>query len=72
MRLLSRLLARFLADETAAAAIEYRLIATGIAATAIGAFQMMGGKLGGTFSALADSLGSGHSGSELGHRPGQP
>jgi pilus assembly protein Flp/PilA len=64
--------ARIVADESAAAAIEYGLIATGIAATAIGAFQMLGGKLGGTFSSLADNLGSGQSGSELGHHSTQP
>ena len=67
-----RLLSRFVADESAAAAIEYGLIATGISATAIGAFQMLGGKLGGTFSLLSDSLGSGQSGSELGHHSTQP
>jgi pilus assembly protein Flp/PilA len=67
-----RLLSRFLADESAVAALEFGIIAAGIAVTLIAAFQVLGSKLNGTFAAISDSLGSGQSGSELGHRSTQP
>lgn len=51
-----KLISRFLKDETAAAAIEYGLIATGIALAIITAVDGLGSKLNTRFSAINSSL----------------
>jgi pilus assembly protein Flp/PilA len=51
-----RLIARFLKDKTAATAIEYGLIATGIALAVIPAITGVGTKLKSTFSAVQSAL----------------
>ena len=50
------LFARFLKDQSGATAIEYGLIAAGIAVVIIGAVQTVGGKLTGTFTSVANAL----------------
>ncbi|MEH2510473.1 pilus assembly protein Flp/PilA [Nitrobacteraceae bacterium AZCC 1564] len=50
------LLIRFLRDETAATAIEYALIACGIAAVIISAVNGLGTAVKGEYSALKDGL----------------
>ncbi|MES5482261.1 Flp family type IVb pilin [Bradyrhizobium sp. INPA03-11B] len=47
---------RFLRDESGATAIEYGLIATGIAIAIIAAVNGVGTNLSGTFSTIAGSL----------------
>jgi len=49
-------LSNFLKDESGATAIEYGLIATGIAIAIITAVQGVGVKLSGTFGTLSTSL----------------
>ena len=51
-----RLIIRFLKDESAATAIEYGLIATGIALAVIPVITGLGTKLKTTFSALSTAL----------------
>jgi pilus assembly protein Flp/PilA len=51
-----QLLSRFLADQSGATAIEYCLIACGIALTIIGTVQNIGPKLSNTFSSVNSSL----------------
>ena len=51
-----RLLARFLADEAGATAIEYALIAAGISLVIIVAVQNIGTTLNGRFAAVNSSL----------------
>jgi pilus assembly protein Flp/PilA len=50
------LIIRFLKDENAATAIEYGLIAAGIALAVISVLQGMGTKLKTTFSAISSAL----------------
>jgi len=50
------LFARFLRDESAATAIEYGLIAAGIALAIIAAVNTLGGTLSGTFTSISSSL----------------
>ena len=47
---------QFLRDESGATAIEYGLIAAGIAVVIIGTVQALGGKLNTTFSKVSDAL----------------
>jgi pilus assembly protein Flp/PilA len=54
--IMKRLLKSFWADETAATAIEYGLIATGIAIAIIAAVKGVGTKLSGTFNSISGSL----------------
>ena len=49
-------LARFARDEQGATAIEYGLIAAGIAVAIIAVVQGLGGKLQSTFQAVSDNL----------------
>ena len=51
-----RLIIRFLKDESAATAIEYGLIATGIAVAIIPVLTGLGTKLKATFSAVSAAL----------------
>ena len=51
-----RLLVRFLKDETAATAIEYGLIATGIAVVIIPVITGLGTKLRTTFTSVSSAL----------------
>jgi pilus assembly protein Flp/PilA len=51
-----RLAARFLREERAASAIEYGLIAAGVAVAVIAVVQELGGKLAATFTAVRDAL----------------
>lgn len=53
---MTNLLARFVKDESGATAIEYGLIASGIALAVIAAVQATGTKLSGTFSAVTSKL----------------
>ena len=53
---MSKLLARFLKNQSGATAIEYGLIAALIAVVIIGAVSTVGSKLSGTFSQVAGSL----------------
>jgi pilus assembly protein Flp/PilA len=53
------LLIRFLKDETGATAIEYGLIAAGIALAIIFAFKQLGLSLVGIFTTLTQKLGGG-------------
>ncbi len=55
-RAMKKLLRNFCADETGATAIEYGLIATGIAIAIIAAVKGVGTKLSGTFSSISGSL----------------
>jgi pilus assembly protein Flp/PilA len=49
-------LTTFLKDESGATAIEYGLIAAGIAVVIIAAVNTVGGKLNSTFTSIANSL----------------
>ena len=49
-------LARFLADETGATAIEYGLIAAGISVAIIAVVQGLGSKLNATFTSVSNAL----------------
>jgi pilus assembly protein Flp/PilA len=51
-----RLVIRFLKDESAATAIEYGLIATGIAVAIIPVITGLGGKLKTTFTSVSSAL----------------
>jgi pilus assembly protein Flp/PilA len=51
-----RLMIRFLKDESAATAIEYGLIATGIAVAIIPVITGLGSKLKSTFSSISTAL----------------
>ena len=51
-----RLLSRFLGDDRAATAIEYGLIAAGIAVAIIAVVQGLGSQLNTTFSSVSSSL----------------
>jgi pilus assembly protein Flp/PilA len=51
-----RLIIRFLKDESAATAIEYGLIATGIAVAIIPVVTGLGGKLKTTFTSVSSAL----------------
>jgi len=51
-----RLISRFLKDENGATAIEYGLIATGIAVAIIPVITGLGTKLKGTFSSIQSAL----------------
>ena len=53
---MARMLRDFLADETGATAIEYALIAAGIALAIITAVQGVGTKLSGRFATISTSL----------------
>ena len=53
---MSKLFARFLKDETAATAIEYGLIAAGIALAIIAVVNGLGSTLNNTFSSINTSL----------------
>ena len=53
---MTMLLLRFLEDDTAATAIEYGLIAAGIAVAIIVAVQTLGTNLNTTFSSVSTSL----------------
>ncbi len=53
---MTRILARFLKDESGATAIEYGLIAAGIAVAIIAAVQGLGTALNTTFSSVSTAL----------------
>ena len=53
---MKNLVARFVKDESGATAIEYGLIATGIAIAIIAAVNGVGTKLSGTFNSISGSL----------------
>jgi len=53
---MSKLLARFLANESGATAIEYGLIAAGLAVVIIAAVQLTGNNLNNTFNSVANSV----------------
>lgn len=53
---MTKLLARFVKDESGATAIEYGLIAAGIALAVITAVQTTGTKLSGTFGKVTSNL----------------
>ncbi|MCC8977462.1 MULTISPECIES: Flp family type IVb pilin [Bradyrhizobium] len=53
---MKNLVSRFVKDESGATAIEYGLIATGIAIAIIAAVNGVGTKLSGTFSTISSSL----------------
>ena len=53
---MSKLLSRFLANESGATAIEYGLIAAGIAVVIIAAVQLTGNNLNNTFNSVANSV----------------
>jgi pilus assembly protein Flp/PilA len=53
---MKKLLARFVKDESGATAIEYGLIAAGIALAIIAAVQGVGTKLSTTFNSISTSL----------------
>ena len=54
--IMKKLVRNFCADETGATAIEYGLIATGIAIAIIAAVKGVGTKLSGTFNSISGSL----------------
>lgn len=54
--LMKNIVARFLKDESGATAIEYGLIATGIALAIITTVQLTGTNLSGRFQDIADNL----------------
>ena len=54
---MKKLIARFAEDESGATAIEYGLIAAGIAVAIITIVQTVGANLAVTFTTVADSLG---------------
>lgn len=51
-----RMISRFLRDESGATAIEYGLIAAGIAVAIITVVQLLGTNLTNTFQSVADNL----------------
>jgi pilus assembly protein Flp/PilA len=53
---MKNLVSRFVNDESGATAIEYGLIAAGIALIIITAVQLVGTRLEGTFNAVADAV----------------
>jgi pilus assembly protein Flp/PilA len=53
---MKNLVSRFVKDESGATAIEYGLIAAGIAIAIITAVQGVGGKLSGNFGTISTSL----------------
>jgi pilus assembly protein Flp/PilA len=53
---MKKLIKRFIADETGATAIEYGLIAAGIALAIIAVINGMGTKLNGKFTSINSSL----------------
>ena len=53
---MKNLIARFVKDESGATAIEYGLIAAGIALAIIGTVNGLGTKLSGTFAAVSSGL----------------
>ena len=53
---MKNLVSRFVKDESGATAIEYGLIATGIAIAIIAAVNGVGTKLSGTFATISNSL----------------
>ena len=53
---MTRILSRFLNDDTGATAIEYGLIAAGIAVAIIGTVNTLGGSLDGQFTTVNDRL----------------
>jgi pilus assembly protein Flp/PilA len=53
---MKKLFSRFMNDESGATAIEYGLIAAGIAVVIIGAVQTLGGKLNSTFGQVSGAL----------------
>ena len=53
---MSKFVTRFLKDESGATAIEYGLIAAGIAVAIISAVNGLGGKLNSNFVAISNSL----------------
>ncbi|HEY0105436.1 MAG TPA: Flp family type IVb pilin [Rhizomicrobium sp.] len=53
---MNNLFARFVRDESGATAIEYGLIAALIAVVIIGAIQLVGTNLSGTFSTVAGKI----------------
>ncbi len=53
---MKNLFARFAADESGATAIEYGLIAAGIAAVVIGAVNTLGAKVNTTFTNVTNSM----------------
>lgn len=53
---MKNLVARFVSDESGATAIEYGLIAAGIAVIIITAVQLIGTRLDETFNAVADAV----------------
>jgi pilus assembly protein Flp/PilA len=53
---MNNLVSRFVRDESGATAIEYGLIAAGIAVVIITAVQLIGSNLKGTFSAVASAV----------------
>jgi pilus assembly protein Flp/PilA len=53
---MNKVISRFLRDESGATAIEYGLIAAGIAVVIIAAVQLVGSNLNGTFSSVASAV----------------
>jgi len=53
---MKNLVSRFLVDESGATAIEYGLIAAGIAVVIIAAVQLVGSNLNSTFNAVASAV----------------
>jgi pilus assembly protein Flp/PilA len=53
---MKNLISRFVRDESGATAIEYGLIAAGIAVVIITAVQLVGSNLNGTFEAVATAV----------------
>ena len=53
---MKNLVKRFVRDESGATAIEYGLIAAGIAVVIIGAVQLVGSNLTGTFNTVASAV----------------
>ena len=53
---MSKLVSRFVKDESGATAIEYGLIAAGIALVIIAAVQLAGNNLNGTMTTIANAL----------------
>ena len=53
---MKNLISRFVRDESGATAIEYGLIAAGIAVVIITAVQLVGSNLSGTFQAVATAV----------------
>ncbi len=53
---MQNLISRFLRDESGATAIEYGLIAAGIAVVIIAAVQLVGTNLNGTFNSVATAM----------------